>query len=87
MRRKRQEHQERQPGHQRHKQNAPAQQTHRIISQARPPQKLVGVGFTAQGNFVGSYYRINPEARSNPTVSWIFDGVTGINPRLKPFFH
>ena len=43
---------------------------------ARPPQKLVGVGFTAQGNFVGSYYRINPEARSNPTVSWIFDGVT-----------
>ena len=43
---------------------------------ARPPQKLVGVGFTAQGNFVGSYYRIDPAARSNPQVSWIFDGVT-----------
>lgn len=43
---------------------------------ARPPQKLVGVGFTAQGNFVGSYYRIDPAARANPKVSWIFDGVT-----------
>lgn len=43
---------------------------------ARPPQKLVGVGFTAQGNFVGSHYRINPSARSNPKVSWILDGVT-----------
>lgn len=43
---------------------------------ARPPQKLVGVGFTAQGNFVGSYYRIKPEARSNPRVSWILEGVT-----------
>lgn len=42
---------------------------------ARPPQKLVGVGFTAQGNFVGSHYRIHPEARSNPRVSWILDGV------------
>ncbi|MDH4392924.1 MAG: N,N-dimethylformamidase large subunit [Aquabacterium sp.] len=42
---------------------------------ARPPQKLVGVGFTAQGNFVGSHYRIDPAARSNPQVSWIFDGV------------
>jgi N,N-dimethylformamidase len=43
---------------------------------ARPPQKLVGVGFTAQGNFVGSHYRIDPAARRNPKVSWIFDGVT-----------
>ena len=42
----------------------------------RPPQKLVGVGFTAQGNFVGSHYRINPAARTDPRVSWIFDGVT-----------
>jgi N,N-dimethylformamidase len=42
---------------------------------ARPPQKLVGVGFTAQGNFVGSHYRIDPAARSNPRVSWILDGV------------
>ncbi len=43
---------------------------------ARPPQKLVGVGFTAQGNFVGSHYRINPSARSNPKVSWILEGVS-----------
>lgn len=43
---------------------------------ARPPQKLVGVGFTAQGNFVGSHYRIDPDARANPKVSWIFDGVS-----------
>lgn len=43
---------------------------------ARPPQKLVGVGFTAQGNFVGSHYRIHPATRSNPQVSWIVEGVT-----------
>ena len=43
---------------------------------ARPPQQLVGVGFSAQGNFVGSHYRIHPEARSNPKVSWILEGVT-----------
>ncbi len=42
---------------------------------ARPPQKLVGVGFTAQGNFVGSYYRVDPQARANPKVSWILEGV------------
>lgn len=42
---------------------------------ARPPQKLVGVGFTAQGNFVGSHYRIAPAARTNPKVSWILDGI------------
>ena len=32
----------------------------------RPPQELVGVGFTAQGAFAGSYYRIKPEARQRP---------------------
>jgi N,N-dimethylformamidase len=42
---------------------------------ARPPQKLVGVGFTAQGNFVGSHYRIDPAARNNPRVNWIVEGV------------
>ena len=41
----------------------------------RPPQQLVGVGFTAQGNFVGSHYRIDPTARTNPAVSWILEGV------------
>ena len=41
---------------------------------ARPPQQLVGVGFTSQGDFVGSYYRKNPDA-DNPRASWIFDGI------------
>lgn len=41
----------------------------------RPPQELCGVGFTAQGNFVGSYYRVLPEAR-DPRVSWILEGIT-----------
>lgn len=31
----------------------------------RPPQHLTGVGFTAQGNFVGSHYRIDPDARAS----------------------
>ena len=43
---------------------------------ARPPQALVGVGFTAQGNFVGSHYRIKPSARTDPRVSWILEGVS-----------
>jgi N,N-dimethylformamidase len=43
----------------------------------RPPQRLVGVGFTAQGNFVGSYYRIAPQARTNPAVAWMFEGIDG----------
>ncbi len=42
---------------------------------ARPPQQLVGVGFTAQGNFVGSHYRIDPAARHDPRVAWILEGV------------
>jgi N,N-dimethylformamidase len=41
----------------------------------RPPQKLVGVGFTAQGNFVGSYYRVNEAARANPRVAWMLEGI------------
>jgi N,N-dimethylformamidase len=40
----------------------------------RPPQNLVGVGFTAQGNFVGSYYRRTPEALSS-RAAWILEGV------------
>ena len=40
----------------------------------RPPQHLSGVGFTAQGNFVGSYYRKRPEA-DDPRVAWMFEGV------------
>jgi N,N-dimethylformamidase len=43
---------------------------------ARPPQQLVGVGFTAQGNFVGSHYRVKPEARTSPRTAWMFEGVS-----------
>ena len=42
----------------------------------RPPQNLSGVGFTAQGNFVGSYYRKRPEA-DHPRAAWMFEGVDG----------
>jgi len=40
----------------------------------RPPQNLCGVGFTAQGNFAGSYYRKHTDA-ANPRVAWMFEGV------------
>ncbi|MDB2637772.1 N,N-dimethylformamidase large subunit [Alphaproteobacteria bacterium] len=40
----------------------------------RPPQKLVGVGFTAQGNFVGMpYKRVNYDKN----MDWVFDGING----------
>ncbi len=44
--------------------------------QARAPQQLVGVGFTAQGRFEGSYYRRNKESYA-PDLAWIFDGIAG----------
>ena len=40
----------------------------------RPPQRLAGVGFSAQGLFEGSHYR-RLSAADDPAVSWIFDGV------------
>ena len=40
----------------------------------RPPQKLAGVGFSAQGQFVGSYYVCGPGA-DDPRAAWIFEGV------------
>ncbi|MDP6021591.1 MAG: N,N-dimethylformamidase large subunit [Alphaproteobacteria bacterium] len=40
----------------------------------RPPQSIAGLGFTAQGNFTGSYYR-RMEASKDPSVAWIFDGI------------
>ncbi|MET0568797.1 MAG: N,N-dimethylformamidase beta subunit family domain-containing protein, partial [Hyphomicrobiaceae bacterium] len=40
----------------------------------RPPQSLVGVGFTAQGNFVGSYYRRRDDALTS-RAAWVLDGV------------
>ena len=42
----------------------------------RPPQKLTGVGFSAQGKFEGSYYRRTIESR-DPEVRWILDGIEG----------
>jgi N,N-dimethylformamidase len=42
----------------------------------RPPQMLAGVGFSSQGLFEGSHYRVLPAAW-NPAVSWIFEGVEG----------
>ena len=38
----------------------------------RPPQMLAGVGFTAQGEFNGSYYR---RTCHDPKYQWVFDGV------------
>ncbi|SFI57881.1 N,N-dimethylformamidase beta subunit family domain-containing protein [Caulobacter sp. UNC279MFTsu5.1] len=40
----------------------------------RTPQALVGIGFSAQGPFESTYYRIAPDARSGPG-GWILDGV------------
>lgn len=42
----------------------------------RPPQKLTGVGFTAQGQFVGSPYRRTDASRSR-RLAWMFDGIEG----------
>ena len=42
----------------------------------RPPQRLVGVGFTAQGVFESGYYRRRPGA-DDPRAAWILDGVDG----------
>jgi len=40
----------------------------------RPPQALAGVGFSGQGLFEGTYYRLLPAARE-PRFAWMFDGV------------
>jgi N,N-dimethylformamidase len=40
----------------------------------RPPQRLAGIGFTSQGEFIGSYYRRAPGA-DDPRAAWIFEGV------------
>jgi len=41
----------------------------------RPPQQLVGVGFTGQGLFEGTHYRRLP-ASHEPRFAWMFDGIT-----------
>ena len=38
----------------------------------RPPQKLVGVGFTAQGNFIGMPYK---RTCFDEQLEWVFEGV------------
>jgi N,N-dimethylformamidase len=40
----------------------------------RTPQALVGVGFSAQGPFTGTYYLRTPESHDE-RWSWIFDGI------------
>jgi N,N-dimethylformamidase len=42
----------------------------------RPPQQLVGVGFSAQGLFEGAHYRRRPGA-DDPRAAWILAGVEG----------
>jgi N,N-dimethylformamidase len=42
----------------------------------RPPQDLCGVGFSAQGNFVGSHYIVDEVARTS-RAAWMFDGIDG----------
>ena len=42
----------------------------------RPPNRLVGVGFAAQGFDGGTYYRLNPDA-IDTRAAWILDGVQG----------
>jgi len=38
----------------------------------RPPQQLVGIGFTAQGNFVGMPYK---RICYDKNMDWVFDGI------------
>ena len=40
----------------------------------RTPQSLVGVGFSAQGGFIGSYYRRTERSYEND-VCWVFEGI------------
>ncbi len=40
----------------------------------RPPQKIAGVGFSAQGQFEGSYYRRNRKSPP-PSAAWVFEGI------------
>jgi N,N-dimethylformamidase len=40
----------------------------------RPPQRLVGVGFSGQGLFEGSFYRRMPDSH-RPEAAWIFEGI------------
>ena len=41
----------------------------------RPPNELVGVGYTVQGDFEGTYYR-RTKASFTEKLAWIFDGIS-----------
>jgi N,N-dimethylformamidase len=41
----------------------------------RPPQRLVGVGFSGQGFFEGTHYRRLPASYA-PENAWLFDGIS-----------
>ena len=45
----------------------------------RPPQGLVGVGFSAQGMFEGTCY-VTGEGAADPRVRWIFEGLEASAP-------
>lgn len=40
----------------------------------RPPQDLVGIGFAAQGQFLGRPYR---RIATDPSLDWVFEGLRG----------
>jgi N,N-dimethylformamidase len=40
----------------------------------RPPQRLTGIGMSAQGPFDASFYRRTP-ASYDPSVAWLFEGI------------
>ena len=42
---------------------------------SRPPQELVGVGFSAQGQFTAAAYRRKNKAEAPPSSRWIFSGI------------
>ncbi len=42
---------------------------------ARPPQQLAGIGFSAQGEFMGSYYERTIAEETPPSATWVFDGI------------
>jgi N,N-dimethylformamidase len=53
------------------------------LRQGRPPQTIVGVGFSCQGFDLSSYYRRQPDSFA-PEVAFVFDGV-GPDERIGDF--
>lgn len=46
------------------------------VKNDRPPQRLVGIGMSAHGDFTGSFYR-RTGASYDPRFEWLFDGIDG----------